>query len=576
MPINIFFAGGNARAVAALAALFLPLTAFAAIEYTDSSSRYTDAPFSTSEAAGISLITDYGAAQGNPDGTFAASRTLNRAEFLKIAMSSRTGGMPIQSDDDRNDCFPDVRPGDWFAQFVCHAKSEGIIAGNPDGLFHPERPVNYVEALKMLTLLFGYDVPAQQPGEAWYLRYARSAQQRGTALPIGLDFDASLTRGQMARLAAAFIAEAEGDLANYRRAERGLDPISSSSSSSVASSDSSTSSSTNSSSSSTSTSSDSSDSSVSSVSSHAGFPARSQFLIAGERSPVIASATFFPNLEPVFVRRAEVRLKAEIEGIDTMYVVDSSGVELGTLSLDKIYDSTEKTWRGAFSGNYRIEKSTQKTIGVEIRMKGRNQGGTSEELVQVDRFQLTTEGEWSTNSYTSGTDAGPHPKHQTAMGQITQVTNAQEDSGILPLGPGQQLAAFSVTAFAVEGATLRVENLEFQVAKSSSVLVSNWQLGIPDSNERLNCSYSEVNSSVSCLSLPESLGTLGGSGGGTRTFRLFGDVTLASGATSKDMQISLNLAGNTETNGAVQWTDGSGHFRWVALDQPLARSTIWK
>ena len=159
------------------------------------------------------------------------------------------------------------------------------------------------------------------------------------------------------------------------------------------------------------------------------------------------------------------------------------------------------------------------------------------------------------------------------MGKIALVQNAQDTSGVLPLGPRQQLAAFTIGGFSVDSVTLTVENLAFQVSKSVQVEVTNWQLGVPDTNDRIGCSFNSGDSVVSCLSISDQFGTLSG---GMRTFRLFGDVTLVSGATNKNMQISLNLAGDTETNGAVQWTDGSGHFNWVELEQPLARSTLWK
>ncbi len=564
--------------------VILPAVAFA-LDYTDISGRYADAPFSTSETAGISVLTSIGAVEGNPDPssppgasfTFAPNRTLNRAEFLKIAFLSSPDVAINQSD--AENCFPDVSANQWFSQYVCLGKRRDVVKGYPDGFFRPGNPVNYVEALKMLEELFGYaPSAAHSAGEPWYMPYVEDARKRGLLLPIGLGYGDSLTRGQMARLAAAFVAYSNGDLHNYRRAERGLPPVSSSSSSSSVSSAppaaSSISSSSVSSSSPAPRSSTESSAAGSVPLSH-DFPARSRFLVAGERSQPIASATFFANLEAMFVRRAEVRLKNEITGIDAMYVVAADGTELGQIALDKIFDPDKKTWRGALTGNYRIPKSEQRVIGIEVRMKARNQGGTSEEMVQVDKLTLTVEGEWSTETSTPGTDAGPYPKHQTSMGRVTSVRNAQEVTGILPLGPSQQLASFTIMGSAVENVDLKVEHFEFQVNKSTFVNVSNWQLMIPDSDERHSCSFNSTTSIVSCGSLPDSLGTLS-TLQHSRTFRLLGDVTLASGAIEKNLQVSLNVAGSTETTGAVRWTDQSGHFGWVEVEEPLAGGTSWK
>src|SRR5947209_20110959 len=111
--------------------IFVPTAVFA-LDFSDLSSKYSDRPFTTKEAAGISILTSLGAVSGNPDGSFAPARTLNRAEFLKVAL--------LASGDDTSvpaDCFPDVKKADWFSAYVCHAKDLKILAGYPDGKFHP-------------------------------------------------------------------------------------------------------------------------------------------------------------------------------------------------------------------------------------------------------------------------------------------------------------------------------------------------------------------------------------------------------------------------------------------------------
>ena len=76
------------RRVLIAALVIIPGIALA-LDFSDATARYKDAPFPKAETAGISLLTNAGALQGNPDGTFAPRRTLNRAEFLKIALLSR-------------------------------------------------------------------------------------------------------------------------------------------------------------------------------------------------------------------------------------------------------------------------------------------------------------------------------------------------------------------------------------------------------------------------------------------------------------------------------------------------------
>lgn len=559
--------GAMRKTLLIAAAVLVPLAAFA-IDYSDATERYTDAPFSRAETAGISVLSNLEAVSGNPDGTFRPGRLLNRAEFLKIVLlSAGIGPTP----DDLN-CFPDVRSAEWFAEYVCEAKQRGIVQGNPDGYFRPARNVNFAEALKMLVETWGLTLPTYiRAPDHWYDPYFDAAHSAGIPVDVFGTPDHLLTRGEMARLAASFVAYDSGELDTYLDAERG---VFHSSSSSLTSASSSSVTSTSSSFSSSSTSSSVSSSSSSSSASVAhDFPARSRFLIAGERSHPVASANFFANLEPLYVRGAIVKLFNDIDGIDSMYVIDSTGVEIGQIYLDKIYDSSEKTWRGTFPASatsYKIPKSEQRTIGVELRMKPRNQGGTSEEMVQVDSLSLTTEGEWTQNSATVVQNILPYPKHQTAMGRIVSIQNAAAESEALPLGANNILAAFRIGGSAVEGATLRIEHLEFQVSKSPSVNVANWRLTMPDTSDSWPCSVNDT--VVSCSSLPTWLGTLG-SGQSSRIFRLMGDVTLSPGYTDKNMQISVSQPGGVDQLGSVRWTDETGHFNWVELDSPLARST---
>ena len=199
----------------------LPFQA-SALEFRNLSLLYTDAPFLPAEAAGISLLTSVDAIEGNPDGTFRPSRSINRAEFLKIVLLSHPKIRMSSSDAGR--CFPDVKKDDWFSPYVCLAKKRDMVAGYPDGTFKPERTVNYAEALKILSELYEY-VAYSGDDEEWYAGYVRAAKFHKTTLPIALTFDQPLTRGQMARLAAAFRAEHEGELEKYRLSEKNFDAV---------------------------------------------------------------------------------------------------------------------------------------------------------------------------------------------------------------------------------------------------------------------------------------------------------------------------------------------------------------
>lgn len=54
-------------------------------------------------------------------------------------------------------CFTDVDVLAWYAPYVCDAKENGFIEGYTDGTFAPAQTVNTVEALKMLHTVLGLE-----------------------------------------------------------------------------------------------------------------------------------------------------------------------------------------------------------------------------------------------------------------------------------------------------------------------------------------------------------------------------------------------------------------------------------
>ncbi len=305
--------------------LALPFAAFA-LDFSNATNTYTDGPFSKAETAGISVLTNLNAVQGNPDGTFAPRRSVNRAEFLKILFLSHPD-IAVSSDDSAS-CFPDVQKADWFSRYVCLAKTRNVVGGYPDGMFRPANTVNYAEALKMLSNLYSnYPVlclddnphggctqfKTYEDGAPWYEQYVDWAANEGLLLPGSPALNTPLTRGQVARLAASYRAWNDGELAEYRAFEQGetISSASSSSSSSVSSESSSSSSSSLSSSSSVASS--SSAASISPI-----FPSTSRFLLLGTRTQPAIDGTFTTPDEDGLIRYVDVTLRQEIKSIQSI------------------------------------------------------------------------------------------------------------------------------------------------------------------------------------------------------------------------------------------------------------------
>jgi hypothetical protein len=166
--------------------------------------------------AEIDELSDRDIIKGNPDGTFAPMRTVNRAEMLMLLYraSEKTHTVPTTA------CFKDVPAGEWYSSVVCDAVKNGYVAGYPDGNFRPAQEVNRVEALKMVHTVLGIkvdvaaDMPALSdvPDNSWFESYVRSAYGEGILPVSGIPTDNklnpafSLTRGE----AAAYIFNALG------------------------------------------------------------------------------------------------------------------------------------------------------------------------------------------------------------------------------------------------------------------------------------------------------------------------------------------------------------------------------
>lgn len=58
-------------------------------------------------------------------------------------------------------CFSDVEHGSWYESYVCDAASKrnGFVQGYSDGKFRPSSPVSRTEALKMTFTVFGLSAP---------------------------------------------------------------------------------------------------------------------------------------------------------------------------------------------------------------------------------------------------------------------------------------------------------------------------------------------------------------------------------------------------------------------------------
>ncbi len=515
--------------------------------------RYDDAPWDIKTNIAVSALTREGVLRGNDDGTFQPRRNLNRAEFVQIIMRlmNDTGTVNLN-------CFPDVSPNVWYADPVCRAKALGLVRGNArvgvsEDLwrFEPTRDVQYEEAVKILVKVYALPTVGDEEGADWYVPFIRAAEEMGLNID-GLVPGERITRGEMARLTLAFVAESTGQLGEYRDAEG--EPMSSSSRSSSRSS--------------TSSSRSSSSSSRSSMGSGQFDPLsdktiESSVMLLGSTSPVLAGVKFFSNNEPVLVDRITVELNADADSVQSLLIYTANGELLGT--------ATETSVAGTYqanivSGRFELPRREDRSIYIRARLKDDEGGGVGGETVQVDNVQLRGTGVWSTDEYNT-TSTGTFPEMITSEAVIRTVTNVGPTTGALTGGSGQLIGQFRFTSEnAGDTSEARITSLRFQIEQVGNVTLSNVRLRGEGGTES-SCTVSS--STITCNSIPTAIGDVDPA----QTMKVYADVNVPSNATDPTLRISLNEPGTISSQGSITWTDGTNTYNWVPLDQPVVQGT---
>ncbi len=147
----------------------------------------------SSDESEIYFLNESGVVEGRMPGVYEPDASVNRAEMLKILFEAR--GVSIDKEL-FHDCFPDVH-SEWFAKYVCYAKSKGFIAGYDDGYFRPAKDVNLAEALKMSFNVYG--ISLESVDGDWYESFFRTGENYGVF--SSLNPDSIVSRKLMAQIA---------------------------------------------------------------------------------------------------------------------------------------------------------------------------------------------------------------------------------------------------------------------------------------------------------------------------------------------------------------------------------------
>lgn len=148
----------------------------------------------------IEYVKDQGIVDGYPNGLYEPWRPINRAEFVKILISTKYEAADIEACNDSS--FSDVPSTEWYFHYVCLAKKMGVIDGYPDGTFQPSNEVNFAEAAKIVvnTLAGGPVRDGIAADTEWYIPYAKKLELL-KAIPVEISgYNLYLDRQMMAEI----------------------------------------------------------------------------------------------------------------------------------------------------------------------------------------------------------------------------------------------------------------------------------------------------------------------------------------------------------------------------------------
>ena len=522
-----------------------------AMTYDTNTLPYHDrANFDAATAVSVSMLTKEHVLEGHPDGTYRADDFLNRAEFITIIMRMAPDDAAMYAS---TNCFVDVTPSSWYAKSVCRAKALGYVRGNSQEdvaeehwRYEPARRVQYEEAVKILMELYAFPTYGSTEGDQWYVPYIRGAHDLDIDLK-GMQPGYDLTRGEMARLTARFMAQAVGELGL-------LDAAINAEMSASHSSSSQSNSSMNNTSSSSSASMDTAEINL-----------QSRVILLGDISPVIASVDIMSTTEAIDIQDIIIEIIDPAPFIDRLNVYDENGTFIGRATIDGGIDTRFRLHLAPET--YIALQDRKTTFYVRAMTRSKEEGGASGESFQVSFMRIAGTGMWSQSLYAEQTsDAFPE---FITHARITSAHNGGLTEDTLLGGTNRTLAEFDFAGTTGENnVDLAMTNITFTIEQIGNVSLDDIRMRRAGTNTYTDCTNNALY--VYCQNIPAPIGNISSN----TTIQLLGDVSIPDTSTTASLRLIINDSGSINSSGAISWTDGTTVFTWVDIDSPVVRSTL--
>ena len=162
-------------ALAAIMLIGMMVVSACAVSYNDLTDKD---PIVNKDA--VSMLVSLGIIEGKPDGSYAPTENVDRAQMAKMLSVIMNKGV------DNSALYQSVNSGltditsNWAKGHINYCYTTGIIAGRGNGTFDPSATVTALEAAKMLLVAVGYDPKIEGfEGADWAINVSVRADEQG-------------------------------------------------------------------------------------------------------------------------------------------------------------------------------------------------------------------------------------------------------------------------------------------------------------------------------------------------------------------------------------------------------------
>ncbi|MDF2379666.1 MAG: DKNYY domain-containing protein [Candidatus Gracilibacteria bacterium] len=142
---------------------------------------FSDVSFNSEYHHLLQTLANMNIVRGYPGRKFGWRKKITRAEVAKIIYLTWFSNIEFQN----GKCFSDV-VNHWSEEYVCSLQKIGLVSGNINGYFEPERKITFSEASKIFVEMFALEkeslrikLQTDNDNSNWYGKYLNALQENG-------------------------------------------------------------------------------------------------------------------------------------------------------------------------------------------------------------------------------------------------------------------------------------------------------------------------------------------------------------------------------------------------------------